>query len=64
MKSEYDFSKAEQGKFYHPDHTLYCPIYRKRDPLPKKYYPLRGMPITISADFDEPLTELLDDLEE
>lgn len=63
MKSEYDFSKAEKGKFYHPDHKLYCP-YIKPDPLPRKYYPLRGMPITISPDFDEALTELLDDLEE
>ena len=64
MKSEYDFSKTEKGKFYHPDHKLHCPIYRKPYPLPRKHYPLRGMPITISADFDEPLTELLDNLEE
>lgn len=26
--------------------------------LPKKHYPLRGMPITIAADFDEPISEL------
>lgn len=25
---------------------------------PTKNYPLRGMPITISADFDEPISEL------
>ncbi|MGA9378392.1 MAG: type II toxin-antitoxin system Phd/YefM family antitoxin [Phormidium sp.] len=25
---------------------------------PTKHYPLRGMPITISADFDEPMSEL------
>ncbi|MFB2895278.1 type II toxin-antitoxin system Phd/YefM family antitoxin [Aerosakkonemataceae cyanobacterium BLCC-F50] len=32
--------------------------------LPKKHYPLRGMPITIAADFDEPMSELWDALGE
>jgi succinyl-CoA synthetase beta subunit len=27
MKEEYDFSKGERGKFYHPDAELYLPIY-------------------------------------
>jgi predicted HicB family RNase H-like nuclease len=27
MKSEYDFSQAERGKFYHPDVQLNLPIY-------------------------------------
>jgi hypothetical protein len=27
MKEEYDFSKAERGKFYRPDVTLNIPIY-------------------------------------
>lgn len=31
--------------------------YSISDP-PTKNYPLRGMPITISADFDEPMAEL------
>ena len=31
---------------------------------PKKHYPLRGMPITIAADFDEPMSELWDALGE
>ncbi len=31
---------------------------------PVKNYPLRGMPITIAADFDEPMPELWDDLGE
>lgn len=31
MKSEYDFSKAEQGKFYHPDATFHDPIYLDPD---------------------------------
>ena len=31
MKAEYDFSKAEQGKFYHPDATFHYPIYLEPD---------------------------------
>jgi len=31
MKSEYDFAKAEQGKFYHPDATFHYPIYLEPD---------------------------------
>lgn len=27
MKEEYDFSKGERGKFYHPDAKLNLPIY-------------------------------------
>ena len=27
MKKEYDFSKGERGKFYHPDAELNFPIY-------------------------------------
>ena len=27
MKKEYDFSKGERGKFYHPDTKLNLPIY-------------------------------------
>ncbi len=27
MKKEYDFSKAERGKFYHPDIKLNLPVY-------------------------------------
>ncbi|MBT4837029.1 MAG: hypothetical protein HON94_06755 [Methylococcales bacterium] len=27
MKQEYDFSKAERGKFYHPDAKMNLPIY-------------------------------------
>lgn len=29
MKKEYDFSKGERGKFYHPDAELNFPIYLK-----------------------------------
>lgn len=31
MKAEYDFSKAERGKFYHPDATFSFPIYLEPD---------------------------------
>ena len=27
MKNEYDFSAAEQGKFYRPDAKLHLPVY-------------------------------------
>lgn len=31
MKSEYDFSQAEKGKFYHPDLNFSLPIYLDSD---------------------------------
>ena len=31
MKKKYDFSKGEQGKFYHPDVILNPPIYLDDD---------------------------------
>ena len=31
MKKEYDFSKAEQGKFYRPIETLTIPIYLEKE---------------------------------
>ena len=31
MKVEYDFSQAEQGKFYNPDAAFYYPIYLEPD---------------------------------
>lgn len=31
MKSEYDFSKGERGKFYHPDAVFRFPIYLAPD---------------------------------
>lgn len=31
MKAEYDFSKAERGKFYHPDALFSFPIYLEAD---------------------------------
>ena len=31
MKKEYDFSKAEQGKFYRPIEKLEIPIYLEKE---------------------------------
>ena len=31
MKEEYDFSKAERGKFYHPDAVFHLPVYLDPD---------------------------------
>lgn len=31
MKPEYDFSNAEQGKFYHPNAIFHYPIYLEPD---------------------------------
>lgn len=33
MKKEYDFSKAERGKFYRPDVKLNLPIYLDEEVL-------------------------------
>lgn len=31
MKKEYNFSKGERGKFYHPDAQLNLPVYLEPD---------------------------------
>jgi len=31
MKEEYDFSKGERGKFFHPDTELCLPVYLEPD---------------------------------
>lgn len=31
MKPEYDFTNAEQGKFYHPNLKLHLPVYLDDD---------------------------------
>ena len=31
MKAEYDFSKGERGKFYHPDAGFSFPVYLEPD---------------------------------
>jgi len=34
MKREYDFSKAERGKFYREDSKLNIPVYLSKEVLP------------------------------
>jgi len=31
VKAQYDFSKAERGKFYRPDATFHLPLYLEPD---------------------------------
>ncbi len=33
MRDQYDFSKGERGKFYHPDAKLNIPIYLDKEVL-------------------------------
>ena len=33
MKNQYDFSKAERGKFYRPDAKLNLPVYLEEEVL-------------------------------
>ena len=44
MKKEYDFSKAEQGKFYRPTADLEIPIYlnegKRKPEQSQKIYPV------------------------
>jgi hypothetical protein len=35
MKDEYDFSKAERGRFFRPDAMLVPPKHEEKDTLPK-----------------------------
>ena len=37
MKTEYDFSKGERGKFYRPDAQLNLPVYLEPDV--REYFP-------------------------
>jgi hypothetical protein len=34
MKDEYDFSKAERGRFFRPDAVLVPPKHQEKDTLP------------------------------
>lgn len=55
MRDEYDFSKAERGKFYRPDITLKPPVYLEAeifDYLAEKAK-AKGVPV------DEMINELL-----
>ncbi|MBI5696888.1 MAG: hypothetical protein HZC51_14345 [Nitrospirae bacterium] len=47
MKKEYDFSKGERGKFYHPAAEPYLPVYLEQDTVEalKKLSKKRGVEI-------------------
>jgi hypothetical protein len=48
MKKEYDFSKAEQGKFYRPIEKLEIPIYLDREI--KEFFSKKALKKNISLD--------------
>ena len=55
MKSEYDFSAAEQGKFYRPDAELHLPVYL--DPEVEAY--LRERAASKGIDLNRLVNDLL-----
>lgn len=54
MKTKYDFSKAERGKFFRPDAVMRLPIYLDADV--QKYLS------ELAAHKGEPLGEIVNDL--
>ena len=48
MRKEYDFSKAEQGKFYRPVEELEIPIYL--DKRVKEFYAKKALARNIELD--------------
>jgi hypothetical protein len=48
MKPEYDFSKAERGKFYHPNAKFNIPIYLDKEVLEyfTKQAEMKGVDLT------------------
>ncbi|MCF6157072.1 MAG: hypothetical protein E3K32_00555 [wastewater metagenome] len=48
MRKEYDFSKAEQGKFYRPIEELEIPIYL--DKKVKEFYSKKALDKNIELD--------------
>ena len=48
MKKNYDFSKAEQGKFYRPMEELELPIYL--DKRVKKYFVQKALAKNVELD--------------
>ena len=55
MKKEYDFSKGERGRFYHPDAELYLPIYLE----PRMMESLRELSRKKGVDVSTIVNELL-----
>jgi hypothetical protein len=55
MKPEYDFSKAERGKFYHPNAKFNIPIYLDEEVL--EYFSKQAE--TKGVDLTEMINDLL-----
>jgi len=60
MKKEYDFSKAEQGKFYRPIDELEIPVYLDKDVEKFFYQKAAGRDIDLKEVVDTILRKEMD----
>ena len=60
MKKEYDFSKAEQGKFYRPIDELEIPVYLDKDVEKFFYQRIAGRDIDLKQVIDTILRKEMD----
>lgn len=60
MKEEYDFSKAEQGKFYRPIDELEIPVYLDKDVEKFFYQRAAGRDIDLKQIVDTILRKEMD----
>jgi len=60
MKEEYDFSKAEQGKFYRPIDELEIPVYLDKDVEKFFYQRTSGRDIDLKQIVDTILRKEMD----
>ncbi len=60
MKEEYDFSKAEQGKFYRPIDELEIPVYLDKDVEKFFYQRTAGKDIDLKQVIDTILRKEMD----
>ena len=60
MKKEYDFSKAEQGKFYRPIDKLEIPVYLDKDVEKFFYQRAKGRDIDLKQVVDTILRKEMD----
>ncbi len=60
MKEEYDFSKAEQGKFYRPIDELEIPVYLDKDVEKFFYQRAAGRDIDLKQVIDTILRKEMD----
>ncbi len=60
MREEYDFSKAERGKFYHPDAELRLPVQLSRDVLRQLLERARSTGVEFNQIINDALKAYLD----